>query len=99
MSCFLYLAFEEFALTRHSESCDSSEEDRLCPREAYYGAYVYDIGDDRVDDASEMLREWKNAKRMGKDTIAPDRFNAGYGKGYKEWLKKDRKKYLISDSA
>ena len=69
------------------------------PREAYYGAYVYDIGDDRVHDASEMLREWKNAKRMGKDTIAPDRFNAGYGKGYKEWLKKDRKKYLISDSA
>ena len=59
------------------------------PREAYYGAYVYDIGDDRVDDASEMLREWKNAKRMGKDTIAPDWFNAGYDKGYKEWLKKD----------
>ena len=27
------------------------------PREAYYGAYVYDIGDDRVDDASEMVRE------------------------------------------
>ena len=53
------------------------------PREAYYGAYVYDIGDDRVDDASEMLREWKNAKRMGKDTIATDRFNAGYDKGYK----------------
>ena len=41
------------------------------PREAYYGAYVYDI----VDDASEMLREWKNSKRMAKDTIAPDRFN------------------------
>ena len=59
------------------------------PREAYYGAYVYDIGDDRVDDASEMLREWKNAKRMGKDTIAPDRFNAGYDEGYKAWLKRD----------
>ena len=42
------------------------------PREAYYGAYVYDIGDDRVDGAIEMLREWKNAKRMGEDTIAPD---------------------------
>ena len=51
------------------------------PREEYYGACVYDIRDDRVDDALEMLREWKNAKRMGKDTIAPDRFNAGYDEG------------------
>ena len=59
------------------------------PREAYYGAYVYDIGDDRVDDATEMLREWKNAKRMGKDSIAPDRFNAGCDEGYKAWLKRD----------
>ena len=59
------------------------------PREAYYGTYVYDIGDDRVHDASEMFREWENAKRMGKDTIAPDRFNAGYDEGYKEWLKRD----------
>ncbi|TMW81822.1 hypothetical protein EJD97_007724 [Solanum chilense] len=32
----------------------------------------------RVDDAWEMLKEWKNAKRMGKDIITPDRFNAGY---------------------
>ena len=53
------------------------------PREAYYGAYVYYIGDDRVHDASEMFREWKSAKRMDKDTIAPDRFNALYDKGYK----------------
>ena len=59
------------------------------PREAYYGAYVYDIGDDRVDDATEMLREWKNAKRMGKYIIAPDLFNAGYDEGYKAWLKRD----------
>ena len=36
-----------------------------------------------------MLREWKNAKRMGKDTIALDRFNAGYDEGYKEWQKRD----------
>ncbi|TMX04714.1 hypothetical protein EJD97_005492, partial [Solanum chilense] len=35
------------------------------------------------------VREWKSAKRMDKDIIAPDRFNAGYNKGYKEWLKKD----------
>ena len=54
------------------------------PKEAYYGAYVYDIGD-----ASETLREWKNAKRMGKNAIALDRFNARYDEGYKEWLKKD----------
>ena len=26
---------------------------------------------------------------MDKDIIAPDRFNAGYDKGYKEWMKKD----------
>ena len=31
------------------------------PKEAYYGAYVYDIGDDRVHDTSEMFREWKSA--------------------------------------
>ena len=36
-----------------------------------------------------MLKEWKSAKRMDKDIIAPDRFNVGYDKGYKEWLKKD----------
>ena len=36
-----------------------------------------------------MLREWKNAKRMGKDTIAPDRFNAGYDECFKAWLKRD----------
>ena len=36
-----------------------------------------------------MLREWKNAKRMGKDSIFPDRFNAGCVEGYKAWLKKD----------
>ena len=59
------------------------------PREAYYGTYVYDIEDDRVHDASKMSREWKHAKRMGKDTIAPDWFNAGYDEGYKEWVKKD----------
>ena len=68
------------------------------PREAYYGAYAYNIGDDRVHDASEMLREWKNAKRIGKDTIALDRFNVGYDEGYKEWLKKDME-FLLSDSA
>ena len=26
---------------------------------------------------------------MDKDIIAPDRFNAGYDKGYKEWMNKD----------
>ena len=26
---------------------------------------------------------------MGKNTIAPERFNAGYDEGYKGWLKKD----------
>ncbi|TMW84971.1 hypothetical protein EJD97_024039 [Solanum chilense] len=60
---------------------------QIVPRKAHYGTYVYDIGDDRVHDASEMFREWKGAKRMDKDTIAPDRFNDGYDKGYKEWLK------------
>ena len=42
-----------------------------------------------MHDASEMFREWKSAKRMDKDTIAPDRFNAGYDNGYKKWLKKE----------
>ena len=49
---------------------------------------MYDIGDDRVHDTSEMIRKWKGAKRMVKDSIAPNRFNAGYDKGYKEWMKK-----------
>ena len=62
---------------------------KTVPKEAYYGAYVYDIGDDRVHDASEMFREWKSDKRMGKDTIALDRFNTGYDEGYKAWLKRD----------
>ena len=65
------------------------ERKQTMPREAYYGAYVYDIGDDRVHDASEMLRKLKNTKRMVKDNIAPDRFNAGYEECYKEWLKND----------
>ena len=42
-----------------------------------------------MHDASEMSREWNSAKRIDKDVIAPDRFNVGYDKGYKEWLKKD----------
>ncbi|KAK4732514.1 hypothetical protein R3W88_025502 [Solanum pinnatisectum] len=29
------------------------------PPNAYYRIYVFDIGDDRVHEASEMLREWK----------------------------------------
>ena len=53
------------------------ERKQTVTREAYYGTYVYDIEDDRVHDASKMSREWKHAKRMGKDTIAPDRFNDG----------------------
>ena len=53
-------------------------------KEAYYDTYVYDTGDDRVHDASEMFREWKGAKRMDKDIIAPDQLNVGYDKGYKE---------------
>ena len=36
-----------------------------------------------------MFRELKNSKRMDKYTIAPDEFNAGYDKSYKEWLEKD----------
>ena len=30
MSCSLYQAFEEFSLTHHLESCDSSEENNTC---------------------------------------------------------------------
>ena len=36
-----------------------------------------------------MFREYKSAKRMDKETITLDRFNARYDKGYKEWLKKN----------
>uniref|UniRef100_M1DXM6 Uncharacterized protein n=1 Tax=Solanum tuberosum TaxID=4113 RepID=M1DXM6_SOLTU len=34
-----------------------------------------------------MLREWKKAVGMNQDTIAADRFNAGYDETYKAWLK------------
>jgi len=36
-----------------------------------------------------MLREWKRAVRMNKDTIAIDRFNAGYDETYKAWLERN----------
>uniref|UniRef100_M1DKQ2 Uncharacterized protein n=1 Tax=Solanum tuberosum TaxID=4113 RepID=M1DKQ2_SOLTU len=36
-----------------------------------------------------MLREWKRAVRMNKDTIAIDRFNTGYNETYKAWLKRN----------
>ena len=55
----------------------------------YYCAYVYDIRDDKVHDASKMFREWKISKRMDKDAITSDRFVVRYDKGYKEWMKKD----------
>ena len=32
--------------------------------EAYYGAYEYDIGDDRVHEASEIFKEWKGSMQM-----------------------------------
>ena len=57
------------------------------PWEEYYDTYVYDIRDDRVDDASETLREWKGAKQMDIYTISSGRFNAFYDKNYKSWLK------------
>ena len=42
-----------------------------------------------MHDAYEMFKKWKGTKSKDKNTIAPDRFNARYDKGYKEWLKKD----------
>ena len=42
-----------------------------------------------MHDASEMFREWKSAKHIYKYSIAPNRFNIGYDRGYKEWLKRD----------
>ncbi|KAH0717936.1 hypothetical protein KY285_013967 [Solanum tuberosum] len=63
------------------------ERRQTTPLEAYYRIYVCDIGDDKVPEASEMLREWKRPVRMNKDTIVVDRFNAGYDETYKSWLK------------
>ena len=57
------------------------------PQEEFYDTYVYDIGDDRVDDASKTLRELKGTKLMDKYTIFSRRFNAFYDKNYKTWLK------------
>ncbi|KAK4730567.1 hypothetical protein R3W88_023555 [Solanum pinnatisectum] len=54
---------------------------------AYYRIYVFDIGDDRVHEALEMLRKWKKAVQMDEKTIAVDRFNARYDETYKAWLK------------
>ncbi|KAK4706703.1 hypothetical protein R3W88_033742 [Solanum pinnatisectum] len=59
------------------------------PPNAYYRIYVFDIGDDRVHEASEILREWKKAVRIDEKTIAVDRFNVGYDQTYKAWLKDD----------
>lgn len=52
---------------------------------------MYEIGDDRVDDALEMSREWKGSKRMKKDTITPAWFDAGHDETYKSWLKRTYK--------
>ncbi|KAK4738128.1 hypothetical protein R3W88_001825 [Solanum pinnatisectum] len=57
------------------------------PPNAYYRIYVFDIGDDRVHEASEMLRECKKAVRMDEKAITVDWFNAGYDETYKAWLK------------
>ncbi|KAK4726792.1 hypothetical protein R3W88_031709 [Solanum pinnatisectum] len=62
---------------------------QITPPKAYYRIYVFDVGDDRVHEASEMLREWKKAVRMDEKTIVVDRFNAGYDQTYKAWLKDD----------
>ena len=62
---------------------------QIVPKELYYCAYVYDIRDDKVHDASKMFKEWKISKRMDKDAITSDRFVVRYDKGYKEWMKKD----------
>ena len=70
------------------ESFECSGGDKMYPK-SHTMALVYDIRDDRVHDASEMFREWKSSKCMDKDTITPYQFNAGYEKGYKEWMKKD----------
>ncbi|KAK4721860.1 hypothetical protein R3W88_012093 [Solanum pinnatisectum] len=60
---------------------------QITPPNAYYCIYVFDIGDDRVHEASEMLRKWKKAVRIYEKTIVVDRFNAGYDETYKAWLK------------
>ncbi|KAH0712594.1 hypothetical protein KY289_008553 [Solanum tuberosum] len=61
------------------------------PPNAYYRIYVFDIGDDRVLEASEMLKEWKKALRMNKYTIPANWFNVGYDEAYKAWLKDNLK--------
>ena len=56
-------------------------EETNVPKEAYYGAYVYDIGHDKVHEASQMFREWKISKCMDEDTINLYRLIVGYEKG------------------
>ena len=74
---------------RHFESCDNSEENRSCPEKRTTMLMYMKL------EMTECMTLWKcsgNGKTLsawGKDTIAPDRFNAGYDEGYKEWLKKD----------
>lgn len=81
--CFLSNVFKELPHIHPFESCESSWRTQTVPKEAYYGAYVYNIGDDRVHDMSEMFRELKSAKRIDKETIAPDQLYVGYDKIYK----------------
>lgn len=50
---------------------------------------MYDIEDDRMDGATEILREWKGAMRMNKHTIASDQFDGGYDETYKVWLNRN----------
>ena len=70
-------------------SFDSSGREKMYPKKCTM-ALMYKILE-MIDCAMrlKMFKEWKNTKRMDRDTIARDRFNAGYDKGYKERLKKD----------
>ena len=52
-----------------SESFNSLRRMQTTPSEAYYYTYVYDIGDDKVHNASEMQRACKGSKLKDKYNI------------------------------
>lgn len=48
--------------------------------------YLIDYDNDKIHFAKEILRMWRNKRAVVKDTIAPDRYQAGCDTFYLEWL-------------
>ena len=62
---------------------------QIIPKQGDFDQYIVDYdGCEKVPMADEILREWSGVGYL-KESIAKDRYNAGYDEAYKGWLKMD----------